>query len=242
MTHRHFLAEDADRRQVAVGLAILAILLVVGGVLTSRFLWLFEEPEAVREAVTAFGPFAPLAFVLLQIVQVVVAPIPSHVLSFAAGYLFGPVWGFVYSMVGAIAGTFVALVLARRYGRPLVERFVAPEALDRFDAYLGEYGVVGVFVVFLLPGFPDDVVCLVAGCSDLDIRKILVAATLGRIPGYLVLVLSGAGVAEGDLYESLSLLLAAAAIGSILFWRRERLLAWLRRRLTADDGRHQPGS
>jgi len=242
VTHRHFLAEDADRRQVAVGLAILAILLVVGGVLTSRFLWLFEEPEAVREAVTAFGPFAPLAFVLLQIVQVVVAPIPSHVLSFAAGYLFGPVWGFVYSMVGAIAGTFVALVLARRYGRPLVERFVAPEALDRFDAYLGEYGVVGVFVVFLLPGFPDDVVCLVAGCSDLDIRKILVAATLGRIPGYLVLVLSGAGVAEGDLYESLSLLLAAAAIGSILFWRRERLLAWLRRRLTADDGRHQPGS
>ena len=242
MTQRHFLAEDADRRQVAVGLAILAILLVVGGVLTSRFLWLFEEPEAVREAVTTFGPFAPLAFVLLQVVQVVVAPIPSHVLSFAAGYLFGPFWGFVYSMVGAIAGTFVALLLARRYGRPVVERFVAPEVLDRFDAYLGEYGVVGVFVVFLLPGFPDDVVCLVAGCSELDIRKILVAATLGRIPGYLVLVLSGAGVAEGELYESVSLLLGAAVIGSILFWRRERLLEWLRRRLTDDDGRHHPGS
>nr|WP_303648800.1 TVP38/TMEM64 family protein [Haloarchaeobius litoreus] len=179
----------------------------------------------------------------MQAAQVVVAPIPSHVLSFAAGYLFGPVWGFVYSMTGAIAGTLVALVIARRYGRPVVERFVASEALDRFDAYLGEYGLAGVFVVFLLPGFPDDVVCLVAGCSDLDIRKILAVATLGRIPGYLVLVLSGAGVAEGQLYGSVSLLLAAAAVGGLLFWRRKRLLEWLRRQLADDDdGRHQPGS
>nr|WP_303646734.1 VTT domain-containing protein [Haloarchaeobius salinus] len=178
----------------------------------------------------------------MQAAQVVVAPIPSHVLSFAAGYLFGPFWGLVYSMTGAVAGTFVALVLARRYGRPVVERFVAPEALDRFDVYLGEYGLAGVFVVFLLPGFPDDVVCLVAGVSDLDIRKVLIVATVGRLPGYLVLVLSGAGVAEGQLYESVSLLLAAAAIGGLLFWRRARLLAWLRRQPSGDNGRHQPGS
>lgn len=242
MTKTRFLAEDADRRQVAVGLAILVVLLVVGGLLTSRLFWLFEDPAAVREAVSAFGPLAPLAFVVMQAAQVVVAPIPSHVLSFAAGYLFGPVWGFVYSMTGAIAGTFVALVLARRYGRPVVERFVTPEALDRFDAYLSEYGLAGVFVVFLLPGFPDDVVCLVAGISELDIRKILLVATVGRIPGYLVLVLSGAGVAEGQLYQSVSLLLAAAAVGGLLFWRRERLLEWLRRRLATDDAGHRSGS
>lgn len=242
MTRMRFLAEDADRRQVAVGLVILAALLAVGGLLTSRVLWILEDPDAVREAVSAFGPFAPLAFVLMQAGQVVLAPVPSHVLSFAAGYLFGPLWGFVYSMIGAIVGTFVALVLARRYGRPVVERFVAPEALDRFDAYLGEYGLAGLFVVFLLPGFPDDVVCLVAGCSELDIRKVLVVATLGRVPGYLVLVLSGAGVAEGQLYGSASLLLAAATLGGVLFRYRTRLLEWLQRRLGGDGDRHRSGS
>jgi uncharacterized membrane protein YdjX (TVP38/TMEM64 family) len=144
-------------------------------------------------------------------------------------------------MTGAIAGTLVTLVLARRYGRPVVEQFVAPEALDRFDAYLGEYGLAGVFVVFLLPGFPDDVVCLVAGCSDLDIRKILAVATVGRIPGYLVLVLSGAGVAEGQLYESGSLLLAAGAVGGLLFWHRGRLLEWLRRHLGVEEDEQRSG-
>lgn len=228
MRRTQFLAEDVDRRQVAVGLVIVAVLLALGSLLTTRFLWLLEDPAVVRDAVSRFGGFAPLVFVLLQATQVVVAPIPSHVLSFAAGYLFGPVWGFVYSMVGATLGTYLALLLARRYGRPTVERFVAPEALARFDAFLGEYGLVGVFVVFLLPGFPDDVVCLVAGCSDLDVRKLLVVATVGRVPGYLVLVLSGAGIAAGQFVESVSLLLAAGAVGGLLFWRRARLLEWLR--------------
>ncbi|WP_435348064.1 TVP38/TMEM64 family protein [Haloarchaeobius sp. HRN-SO-5] len=234
MNPDRFLAADADRRQLAAAVAILVALLVAGSLLTSRLFWFFENPEVVREAVAGFGVFAPVAFVLLQAAQVVVAPIPSHVLSFAAGYLFGPTLGFVYSMLGATAGTYVGLLLARWYGRPAVERFLTPEAVARFDRFLGEYGLAGVFVVFLLPGFPDDVVCLVAGLSDLDVRKLVVVAAIGRTPGYLVLVFSGAGVAQGRLYEAASLLAAAAVVGALLFWRRRRLLAWVHGRLRDD--------
>lgn len=229
MNPDRFLAADADRRQVAAGLVLLAALFVAGAVLTERFLWILRDPDALRAAVVGFGVFAPLAFVLLQAGQVLAAPVPGHVLSFAAGYLFGPVWGFVYSMAGATLGTYLALRLARRYGRPVVERFVAADALARFDAYLDEYGLVGVFVTFLLPGFPDDVICLLAGCTELDLRRLLVVTVLGRAPGYLVLVLSGAGVAQGRLAEAGALLTGAALVGGLLFWRRRRLLTWLER-------------
>lgn len=231
MCARRLLAADLDARQVVGGLAVLLGLLAAGALLTGRYGGLLTDPAAVRAAVAALGPFAPVGFVLLQAAQVIVAPVPGHVLSFAAGYLFGPLWGFVYSMVGATLGTLVAMGLARRYGRPWVERVISPAALDRFDAALGEYGLLGVFLVFLLPGFPDDVVCLVAGVSELDLRRVLVASVLGRAPGYAVLVASGAGLAEGRLLEVGLLLSVAAAVVAVLAWRRRALLAWLDARL-----------
>nr|WP_303647646.1 VTT domain-containing protein [Haloarchaeobius sp. HME9146] len=156
--------------------------------------------------------------------QVVVAPVPGQVLAFTAGYLFGAGPGFAYSMTGATVGTYLALLLARRYGRPYVERVVTPDALDRFDDFLGEYGLAGVFVVFLLPGFPDDVICFAAGMSDLDVRKLVLVSVAGRTPGYLVLVFSGAGLAQEQVYQSVGLLVAAGCVGIALFWKREVLL------------------
>lgn len=226
-----FLAEDIDPRQVVGGVVVL-LALVAGGVLVSgRLAWLLEDPAAVREAVGRYGPLAPLVFVLLQAGQVVLAPVPGHVFAFAAGYLFGPLLGFGYSMLGAALGTAVAMWIARRYSRPWVERVVAADALDRFDDVLDRYGLLGVFLVFLLPGFPDDVICLVAGVSPLDLRKTLAVSLVGRAPGYLVLVLSGAGLAEGRRTEAGVLLAVTGAVTVVLLLRREAVLVWLEHRL-----------
>ncbi|WP_439027891.1 TVP38/TMEM64 family protein [Haloarchaeobius sp. DT45] len=233
MKPERFLAADADRRQLLLVVVVVTVGLVFGTVVTGRYLWFLREPDAIQGVVDGFGPLAPLAFVVLQTLQVVLAPVPGQVLAFAAGYLFGAGLGFAYSMVGATVGTYLALLLARRYGRPYVEHVVAPDALDRFDDFLHEYGLVGVFVIFLLPGFPDDVICFAAGMSDLDVRKLVLVSVAGRTPGYLVLTLSGAGLAQEQVYLSVGLLVTAAAIGGVLFWKREALL----RRLAAGRSR-----
>lgn len=225
-----FIAEDVDARQVLGGVAVLVALLAAGVLVSGRLGWVLENPVAVRSVVRGYGPLAPVVFVLLQAAQVVVAPVPGHVLAFAAGYLFGPVLGFVYSVVGAALGTYVATGLARRFGRPWVERVVATEVLERFDEILDRYGLLGVFLVFLLPGFPDDVVCLVAGVSPLNVRRVVAVSVVGRAPGYLVLVLSGAGVAEGWFTEVGVLLGVVTVVTLVLLWRRRALLAWLERR------------
>ncbi|WP_435359876.1 TVP38/TMEM64 family protein [Haloarchaeobius sp. DFWS5] len=232
VTALRFLSDDVDRRQVAVGLLLAALLLAGGSVVTGRYLWFLRDPDEIQRFVAGFGVLGPVVFVALQAAQVIVAPIPGQVLAFAAGYLFGAGWGFVYSMTGAMVGTSLALWLSRRYGRPVAERLVAAPALERFDAFVGQYGLVGIFVVFLLPGFPDDVVCFAAGVSELDLRRVLAVSMLGRAPGYLVLALSGAGLAENRLVEGVGLLLAACTVGLVLFWRRDVLLQWLSRRKT----------
>jgi uncharacterized membrane protein YdjX (TVP38/TMEM64 family) len=95
--------------------------------------------------------------------QVLVAPTPGQVTGLVGGYLFGPLWGLVYTIVGATIGFTLVLVLARKLGQPFVERLVSAKALERFDYLAQGRGVVVLFLIFLLPAFPDDVVSLVAG-------------------------------------------------------------------------------
>ena len=91
---------------------------------------LLSDVQRVRRFVAGFGPWAPLAFIGLETAQVVLAPLPGAAMDLASGYLFGPAWGTLYSMTGLMIGTIIALGLARRLGRPLVERFVPQQTLS----------------------------------------------------------------------------------------------------------------
>jgi uncharacterized membrane protein YdjX (TVP38/TMEM64 family) len=101
-------------RTVALAVAVLAVFL--GGVLVVQAYAPFLTSAAgIRGFVRGFGPWAPLAFVGLQTVQVVVAPIPGQVTAVIGGFLFGPLWGTVYSVAGgSVAGTSSASSRPRR--------------------------------------------------------------------------------------------------------------------------------
>lgn len=196
----------------------------LGVLLRARFGWLLD-PVALREYVRGFGPLAPLAFVLLGAVQVLVAPIPGQVLALAAGYLFGTVVGTVVSVVGATIGSYVAFVLSRRYGRSYVDRVVEPTVLEQFDALAGEHGLRALFLAFLVPGLPDDAICFAAGLTTLDIRKMTLVSFVGRLPGYFLIVLAGAGIADGRLLEAGLLIAAVVVLSAVTYLRRDRILA-----------------
>lgn len=85
-----------------------------------------------REWIASFAVFAPIVFILIQIGQVVAAPIPGHITALLGGYLFGPVFGTMYSLVGVVIGSAIAFSLSRRYGRPAVERLLHRDIVERF--------------------------------------------------------------------------------------------------------------
>lgn len=220
------LGSGRDKR-VALALVVGALaVLVTGAVLVGQFRWL-TDPFTLRETVRGYGPLAPLVFVALQAAQVVVAPIPGQALGLVSGFLFGTVWGTAYSLVGATIGSFVVFTLARRLGRPYVERAVAAETLAEFDRVTDEEGVLTLFLIFLVPGLPDDVVCFLAGLTDISIPKLVAISFVGRIPGYLVVNATGAGLASDRLVEATAALLVLTAL-SVLAYRHR---GWLFERL-----------
>jgi uncharacterized membrane protein YdjX (TVP38/TMEM64 family) len=110
-----------------------------------------SDLTGVREHLRSYGPWAPAAtFVLIQL-QAVLAPLPSFPVIYAAGFLFGTFWGGLLSWVSVLASAALCFSLARRFGRPLVERVVTPAALRRADAVFLRHGAFAVLLARLLP-------------------------------------------------------------------------------------------
>jgi Uncharacterized conserved protein len=175
------------------------------------------------------GPLAPVAFVALQTGQVVVAPIPGQMLAGVGGYLFGTWLGTGYSMVGVVIGSTVVFLASRRFGRSYAERVVDQSALRRWDAFVDRGGVPALFVCFLLPTFPDDLLCFVAGLTDLRLRRFLILVVVGRTPTFLAVAYAGTRLSEGVLGQ-FALILTVLTLGSVaVYAMRDRIVARLHR-------------
>jgi uncharacterized membrane protein YdjX (TVP38/TMEM64 family) len=208
----------------------------VGG----RFLSWLADPVAVRAFVAGYGPFAPVVFVLVTAVGVVVAPIPGPALALAGGYVFGWLPGVVYSMVGVTIGSVIALSLSRRWGRPYVERVLSAAAIERFDALVADHGDLALFLCFLVPGLPDDALCFLAGLTTIRLRRFLVLTVVARTPAHLVVAMAGAELATGRLELALALL-GVLAVAALLGYRYGgRLLGRGRRALPGRGGDAAP--
>ncbi|WP_302081461.1 TVP38/TMEM64 family protein [Salinibaculum rarum] len=219
---RIFASARSRRVALAALVALLAVFLGSLFVLDQYAAWL-TDPFVVRERIRSYGPLAPLAFMALQTAQVILAPIPGQVLGLASGFLFGALWGTVYSIVGATVGTYVAFTLARRLGRPYVEELVTDDALTTFDSFTDNEGPLALFLIFLVPGLPDDVICFLAGLTDMDIPKMVAISVVGRLPGYLAVNAAGAGLASRRTLEAVTLLVALAVLSAVAYRYRERL-------------------
>jgi len=176
-----------DNRHRAVCVLVLALLLAMAAVWHwHRSLWdFFTDQERLREWVAGFGPLGPLVSVALNVVQVLVAPVPGQFINLVNGYLYGIWLGGLYSLAGLVLGSALAMWLSRRLGRPLVERLVDASTLARWDRLAAGRGALFFFLIFLFPLLPDDVACFIIGLSALPIPQMLLLATLGRLPGLI---------------------------------------------------------
>lgn len=208
-------------------LAAVAILTRWGWPYVSRF---FDAGEA-RRLVEDAGAWGPLVLIGMQVIQIVIAPIPGQITGLVGGYLFGPVLGVVYTTIGATIGFTLVFVLARKLGRPFVEKFVSPAHLQRFDHLAGRRGTLALFLIFLLPAFPDDVISFIAGLTPIPIRTLVLISLAGRLPGYVLLSVGGNGLAYDNLNPIVVIGGVVAVIVALAYWKR----AWLHEMVASGD-------
>jgi uncharacterized membrane protein YdjX (TVP38/TMEM64 family) len=187
-------------------------LIILGYLFPSNF---FGSQETIRNFVNQFGIFAPLAFILLQIIQVVITPFSHYAVSIAGGFIFGTWYGFLYNWVGRIIGTAIAFYLGRYLGRKIIKKMVKPETIKKYDNYFDK-GKILIFLAYFLPIFPDDELSYLAGISSISPKIFLPLMIIGHLSGSLALAYIGNGIQS--IKEPLFILLSLVTlIGGILF-------------------------
>lgn len=133
----------------------------------------FAVGGGFQQLLADLGFWGPVCFILIQIVQVIYPVIPGGLTCIVGHVLFGPLYGFIYNFTGIFTGSVLAFLLARRYGEIFVRSFVSQATYDKYIGYLdrGKFFERFLAAAFILPGFPDDFLCMVAGMSKMSLKK-----------------------------------------------------------------------
>ncbi|MGA2526256.1 MAG: TVP38/TMEM64 family protein [Smithellaceae bacterium] len=190
---------------------------------------LFEDRNKLVNFITSY-PYDELIFILLQIIQVVAAPIPGELTGLIGGYLYGPFWGTVYSTIGLTIGSWLAFLLARFFGMPLIEKVVKRETIEKFDQFMEHQGILVSFLLFLIPGFPKDYLCYIMGVSSIPTWTFIIVVTAGRLFGTIMLSITG-NIARNEQYVLLAVIVGVGiAIFIAAYYYHDKMLEMLKRK------------
>lgn len=136
-------------------------------------LGLFKDIHSLRLYIENAAIFGPFIFVLLQIIQVVIPIIPGGISTAAGVIIFGPFWGFVYNYLGICIGSILVFLLARKYGKPFILSMISEKTFHKYSGWLDNqkrFDRLFALAIFL-PVAPDDALCMLAGLTEISLKK-----------------------------------------------------------------------
>lgn len=216
-----------------VTITILLIFLWYSGRLVPiyyKMIAIFTDKEHLRLYVESWGSRAPLAFIGIQVFQVVFAPIPGELTGAVGGFLFGTMSNIIYSTIGLTVGSILAFLGARLLGMPFVNLFVSQATLDKFHWITERKGALVALILFAIPGFPKDIFSYLLGLSPMRFLVFLVVCTVGRLPGTIMLSYSGSAVYEEN-WTMLGIMTLLCILAFVLvYFFKGRIEEWLKYR------------
>lgn len=180
------------------GLAVLAILVFFA--LIGLIFWqvglpmvqLASDPEAFRLRIEESHLNGQLLFIGMVVLQILAAIIPGEPLEIAGGYAFGAIEGTILCLIGGMVGSFLVIMLVRRFGIRLVHVFYPPEKLETIRFLKSSPKRTVLFLlIFMIPGTPKDLLCYFVGLTDMKLPVLMVICTLGRLPAILSSTIGG---------------------------------------------------
>lgn len=200
MSQRRSFTEKQKRWIAGTGIFLFLLLSVLICIFAGKPLIQFvQEPERFRAWVDEQGVMAPIAFLGMLVLQIVVAVIPGEPLEIAAGYAFGAVEGTLLCLFGAFLGRVAVFLLVRKLGARAVDVFFPLDKLNELKFLQNKRRLtLWVFFLFFLPGTPKDALCYVVGLTDLPLRSWLIISAIAPLPSIVTSTIGGDALGMGD--------------------------------------------
>ena len=181
-------------RIVLIALALAAAVAACGYALyRSGWLERLNSVEDLREMIAATGIWGGLVYFLMQMMTVIVAPIPSNVTMMAGALALGFWKAMVLGVLAVLTGSVIVFLAARRLGRRAVQRIVDNSVLEKYLPVIEEKQDTFLFLTLLFPFFPDDAICILAGLTSIPLWRFVCIMALTRPWGLVFAALLGSG-------------------------------------------------
>lgn len=205
-------------------MTILAIVIIVGIIIymfpVMRELSTKEGQLAFKEKVSSSGILGLLMLFALQVAQIFLIIIPGEPIEILAGMCYGPIWGTVFIMVSAGIISTIIFSLVRKYGKRFVYNFCDKEKVAKIEnskLFKNPNKIEMImFILFLLPGTPKDLLAYIAGLLPINPVKFVLISVFARFPSVISSTLAGANLAVGDWKKSIVMYLSIVFVAIIV--------------------------
>ena len=173
----------------------------------------FSDPAIIRDWLDGHYVWGAIIMICVCVLQVVIALIPGELVEIAAGYIFGPWWGALICLVGAMLGSVLVILLVRRFGRKYVESIYPREKLDALPILNNPSKRNALTaLLFLIPGTPKDLLTYVVGLTEMSVLSYVLLTGFARIPSILMSTLGGDALIADRLNTAIVMFIVAGAI------------------------------
>ena len=147
----------------------------------------FNSAEKIQAFLAKYGAYAGLIYILIQFLQVTIIPVPAAITTVAGVALFGFWQTFLYSIIGIMCGSMFAFFLGRRFGVKLIIWLCGQSVYEKYTKLTKGKDKIVLTMMFLFPFFPDDLLCIAAGITDMKYWEFFVIMLFTRPINILIM-------------------------------------------------------
>lgn len=139
-----------------------------------------DKIKAIVKMIENTGAWGIAVFLIIQILQVVILPLPAAICYIPGALIWGSLVGTLLASAGVLVGSLINYFIGKVWGKKAVEWIAGKETCEKYSAYFNKKGKVIFVLMQILPFFPDDILCMVAGLTAMNFPFFLAVMILVR--------------------------------------------------------------
>jgi uncharacterized membrane protein YdjX (TVP38/TMEM64 family) len=227
-------------RQLIAKISALSILVIVGIFLAIKyapdFIQLAKDPDNLKTMLSSYGGLGILIFILIQIIQVIIAFLPGELTQLAGGYIYGTFMGTIYSMTGITLGSIIVFFTSRFLGDSLLNLFMSKERFEKLSFLMNSpKAEMIMFILFVIPGMPKDSLSYLAGITPVKPVNFLVLSSLARFPALFVSSYVGANLQQGNFTMVVIIVVISCILLAAGFFMKDKIFGYLHKEIPEEN-------
>jgi len=218
---------------------LLAVMTAVAGALYLLFrltglTQYIRDPDLMTKTIREFGPPGAIIYVIFVIISIVALPVPGILIILAGVAIYGPLLTILLVSIGTLIGSMLAFAMGRIFGKSLIFWLFGKERASNYIAKITKNSRIPLMTMLFLPFFPDDMLCMAAGVSDISYGEFFFIVVVSRLPIVAITAFFGSGnIIPFDGWGRIAwIIIGAATVVGILTWFAVKIYRWKVKRKT----------